>query len=63
MRVMKKRQDYIAPHVSVETIMIASHLLTASDVYGGELGSRPGDATEFDETLDELSGFDKLLGQ
>lgn len=62
MCVMKKRQDYIPPRVSVETVMIASHLLTASDVYLGELGSRPGDATDFDETPEQFSGIDKLFG-
>lgn len=61
MRVMK-RKDYIAPCVSVETVMIASHLLTASEVYGGELGSRQEDATDSDETFEQILGIDKMLG-
>jgi len=62
MCVMKKRQDYIPPRVSVETVMIASHLLTASDVYSGELGSRPGDITDYDETPEQFFSIDKIIG-
>lgn len=59
---MKKRQDYIPPRVSVETVMIASHLLTASDVYSGELGSRAVDITDFDETSEQIFSIDKIIG-
>jgi len=42
--------------------MIASHLLTASDVYSGELGSRPGDITDYDETPEQFFSIDKIIG-
>ena len=48
-----KRKDYISPCVSVETILTERELLAASQLYGGELGSRENDV--------QLSDLENLL--
>lgn len=49
-----KKQDYIAPEVSVEILMTDNELLSSSEIYNGELNSRQADLSDFDSEIELL---------